>query len=87
MPVSERTRDDIVVQRVIDSHHTVQWAPFDARVRAVEEARAAGVCDEWGTFPLRQALVDLASWAAELADDLPAPSTCRPDPRGRRCVD
>jgi hypothetical protein len=65
-------RAEIDYQRLHDANRVLtSWGCFDARVRGVHEARSAVAASEAGARPaLRQALIDLASLAEQVADEL-----------------
>jgi hypothetical protein len=67
-------RDDIDLQRIIDEPHHCGQAVMMARMRAVVVAQQRmSQREPDANYELRQALVDLASVAELIADELPAP--------------
>jgi hypothetical protein len=67
--------DDVQRQRRIDRDHGTGQDVLRARMDAIDGAERALADGEQGAVPAyRQALVDLAAAAAELAEQLPPPS-------------
>jgi hypothetical protein len=71
-----RARSDIDLQRIIDGRHHSHQVSLAARIRAVVVAQQRlALREPAADYELRQALVDLASVAELIAEELPAP-TC-----------
>lgn len=69
-----RAREDVDHQKTLDHRRRVDWPCYHQRSLAVLDAQAAVEQEETGaTYALRQALIDLASCAEEIASTMPAP--------------
>ena len=67
------------MQRAHDRQPPVEWTLWQARTRAVDEAREAVEAGEADDAPLRAALVDVASVCVELASRLRTPTLAQRD--------
>ncbi len=76
--LSPRTEADLRLQAMLDRERERYDDALTARMRSALIARSMLRRKVAGAEPAyRQALIDLASWCATLADELEPPSVCR----------
>jgi hypothetical protein len=78
-PANETTRrahNDVALQRRYDNKRNPGWPVYQARIQAVQDARQAvdQQLDPAAKYALRQALIDLAACAEQLAAGMRAPT-------------
>jgi hypothetical protein len=72
---SPRIAADVARQRILDAHRERREDGLEVRLVGVLQARSAARAGAEGAiFAYRAGLIDLASWATILADELPPPA-------------